>query len=55
MCGCGAWLGGKPYDMFGSHDAMWWISVALGLGAAALHWPIAERPVTRLVPAAGAE
>jgi predicted MFS family arabinose efflux permease len=50
----GAWLGGKLYDMFGSYDAMWWISVALGLGAAALHWPIAERPVTRLAPAAGA-
>jgi MFS family permease len=50
----GAWLGGKLYDMFGSYDAMWWISVALGLGAAALHWPIAERPVMRLAPAAGA-
>jgi predicted MFS family arabinose efflux permease len=50
----GAWLGGKMYDMLGSYDAMWWISVALGLGAAALHWPIAERPVARLAPAAGA-
>jgi len=48
----GAWLGGKLYDMFGSYDAMWWISVALGLGAAALHWPILERPVARLAPAA---
>ena len=50
----GAWLGGKLYDMFGSYDAMWWISVALGLGAAALHWPIAEKPVARLAPAMGA-
>jgi predicted MFS family arabinose efflux permease len=50
----GAWLGGKLYDMFGSYDAMWWISVALGLGAAALHCPIAERPVPRLAPAMGA-
>jgi len=33
---------------------MWWISVALGLGAAALHWPIAEKPVARLAPAMGA-
>lgn len=48
----GAWLGGKLYDMFGSYDAMWWISVALGLAAAALHWPIVERPVARLAPAA---
>jgi predicted MFS family arabinose efflux permease len=51
----GAWLGGKLYDMFGSYDAMWWISVALGLGAAALHWPIAERPVMRLAPAGAAQ
>src|SRR5262245_5054754 len=50
----GAWLGGKLYDMLGSYDAMWWISVALGLVAAALHWPIAERPVARLAPAMGA-
>jgi MFS family permease len=50
----GAWLGGKLYDMFGSYDAMWWISVALGLVAAALHWPIAEKPVARLAPAMGA-
>lgn len=50
----GAWLGGKLYDMFGSYDAMWWISVALGLAAAALHWPIAEKPVARLAPAMGA-
>jgi predicted MFS family arabinose efflux permease len=50
----GAWLGGRMFDMFGSYDAMWWISVALGLGAAALHWPIAERPVPRLAPAMGA-
>jgi predicted MFS family arabinose efflux permease len=50
----GAWLGGKLYDIFGSYDAMWWISVALGLGAAALHWPIAEKPVARLAPAIGA-
>jgi predicted MFS family arabinose efflux permease len=48
----GAWLGGKLYDMFGSYDAMWWISVALGLAAAALHWPIAEKPVARLAPVA---
>lgn len=51
----GAWLGGKMYDMLGSYDAMWWISVALGLAAAALHWPIAERPVVRLAAAVAAK
>ena len=43
----GAWLAGVLYDAFGSYDAMWWLSVALGLASAALHWPIDERPLTR--------
>lgn len=44
----GVWLGGAIYDRLQSYDAMWWISVALGLVAAAVHWPIEERPVSRL-------
>ncbi len=44
----GVWLGGAMYDRLQSYDAMWWISVGLGLAAAALHWPIEERPVARL-------
>lgn len=47
----GAWLGGRVYDALGSYDPMWWISVALGVVAALLHWPIVERPVARLAPA----
>ena len=43
----GAWLAGILYDAFGSYDAMWWLSVALGLASAALHWPIDERPLAR--------
>ena len=45
----GAWLGGKFFDYFGSYDAMWWICVVLGFVAAAMHIPIIERPVARLV------
>lgn len=45
----GLWLAGRLYDITGSYNAMWWISVALGLFAAAVHWPIRERPVARLV------
>jgi hypothetical protein len=30
---------------------MWWISIALGLFAAAVHWPIQERPVPRVAVA----
>ena len=45
---CGLWLAGYLYDATKSYDAMWWISLALGLFAAAVHWPIQERPVARL-------
>jgi predicted MFS family arabinose efflux permease len=41
----GAWFGGLSYDLTGSYDAVWIISVLLGLLAAALHWPIADKPV----------
>jgi MFS family permease len=43
----GAWLSGWLFDLVGSYDIMWWLSVALGLASAALHWPIDERPVAR--------
>jgi len=45
----GLWLAGRLYDVTGSYDAMWWISIGLGLFAAAIHWPIRERPVERLL------
>lgn len=41
-------LAGYLYDTTKSYDAMWWISVALGLFAAAVHYPIREHPVERL-------
>ncbi len=43
----GAWLAGRIYDAFQSYDIMWWLSVALSLAAAALHWPIREQPLQR--------
>jgi predicted MFS family arabinose efflux permease len=49
----GLMLAGILYDATGSYDTMWWISIALGLFAAVVHWPIRERPVPRLA-AAGA-
>lgn len=48
----GAWIGGLLYDVYGSYAIMWWMSVALGIGSALIHWPIVERPVPRLVTAA---
>ncbi len=51
----GAWLGGLSYDLTGSYDSIWLISIALGLLAAVLHWPIADRPLAETrAPAPGA-
>jgi predicted MFS family arabinose efflux permease len=44
----GVWLAGRLYDAYRSYDTMWWISIALGLVAALLNWPIRERAVPRL-------
>ncbi len=44
----GAWFGGYVFDKVQSYDTMWWLSVALALLAALLHWPIKEEPVQRL-------
>jgi len=46
----GAWFGGYIYDRTGSYDSVWWASAALGVIAAALHWPIEDSPVPRLAP-----
>jgi len=48
----GAWLGGLSYDLSGSYDPVWIISILLGLLAAVLHWPIADRPVGATVAGA---
>ncbi|WP_437880615.1 MFS transporter [Pseudomonas sp. LRF_L74] len=48
----GGWLGGYLYDRTGSYDLVWQISIALGLVAALLNWPVRERPVARLAGSA---
>ena len=47
----GGWLGGYLYDIAGSYEAVWMIAMGLAVVAAALNFPIKERPVTRLAEA----
>ena len=49
----GVWMGGFLYDIYGSYDGVWWLGVALGLFAAAVHWPIREQAVQRPISQAG--
>jgi predicted MFS family arabinose efflux permease len=43
----GVYLGGVLYEMNGSYDLVWWLSVALGLASAAINLPIREERVVR--------
>jgi MFS family permease len=44
---CGVWLGGYLYDKTGSYNVVWQISIALGIFAAIINWPIKERAIVR--------
>jgi MFS family permease len=46
----GVWLGGLIYERVGSYEAVWWLSVALGIASAVINLPIVEKPVERAVP-----
>ena len=48
----GVWLGGKLYDATGTYDLVWWISVALGVGAALVNLPVRETAIRRPLQAA---
>tara|TARA_Y100000588_G_C14019390_1_gene823539 strand:+ start:318 stop:992 length:675 start_codon:yes stop_codon:yes gene_type:complete len=47
----GVWLGGFLYDLTGHYDTVWQIAIVLSVVAAALHWFISEKPLSR--PSAG--
>jgi len=47
----GVWLGAVVYEASGSYDPVWLAAVAVGLVAAALHWPIDDRAIQRDAPA----
>lgn len=46
----GVWLGGLMYDLTGSYNLVWMITIGLGLVAALLHWPIDDRELKRAAP-----
>jgi len=41
----GVWIGGRVYDLTGSYDLLWWVSIALGVFSAIVHLPVRERRV----------
>ena len=43
----GVWLGGVVYVHTHSYDLVWLLAMALGVAAAALHWPIDDRALAR--------
>jgi predicted MFS family arabinose efflux permease len=47
----GVWLGGVLFERTGSYDAVWWLSILLGLLSAVINLPIVEKPVQRVAAA----
>ncbi len=43
----GSWLGGYIFEATGGYDTIWLINIGLGLFAALIHLPIADKPLTR--------
>jgi predicted MFS family arabinose efflux permease len=48
----GVWLGGVMYERAGSYNAVWWLSILLGVLSALVNLPIVEKPAPRLAAAA---
>lgn len=47
----GAWMGGWVFEATGSYDLVWYIDIALAIGAALVHLPIQEKKLVRMAPA----
>jgi MFS family permease len=43
----GVWLGGMLYDVTGSYDVVWWLSIALGIMAMLANLPVRETAIPR--------
>ncbi|MFN3349497.1 MFS transporter [Pseudorhodoplanes sp.] len=46
----GVWLGGLAFEMTGSYDLVWMLSIAFGIASAIINLPIVEKPVNRQAP-----
>jgi MFS family permease len=47
----GVWLGGVLFERTGSYNAVWWLSILLGVLSALINLPIVEKPAPRLAAA----
>ena len=43
----GVWLGGIAYEITGSYNLVWILSIAFGVASAIINLPIVEKPVNR--------
>jgi H+/Cl- antiporter ClcA len=43
----GVWLGGIAFEMTGSYNLVWILSIAFGIASAIINLPIVEEPVNR--------
>jgi MFS family permease len=48
----GVWLGGVLFERTGAYDAVWWLSILLGVLSALINLPIVEKPAPRIAAAA---
>jgi len=46
----GVWLGGRLYDVWGSYDGVWLLTIALGVASALVNLLVREEPVQRHPP-----
>ena len=46
----GVFIGGYLFDTTGSYNLMWILTIAMGVAAALINWPIDERQIVRTVP-----
>lgn len=44
----GVYLGGLAFEIYGSYNLVWWLSVTFGVLSALINLPIVEKPVSRL-------